>query len=335
MKKIILLTLMFETLFIAMKAQNYYMLPDSNAVWVYAVVGGPYPQYTTSVQYYYSYTIEKDTIINNKTYKKIKRVPPVTNSSCGRSVMYRNDRLQNKIWGVIEGDTSEYIIFDYNIGIKDTIKNMLSSHIGNNLYLPYCDIDLTRPPFTYLPNKFTLVDAIIDTILNSSYLNPSFKQWILYPPYSIWIDKIGNKERAFWNGMYLTSEFGNELICFSVNDTIYYYTDLNNPFNTYSFPFRGRCDTLLTNINDLSKNQKQIDIFYNSLSHLLNIKNLHSDKNYTFILNNILGQNLFQQSFNAVSEYSIHLELPQGIYIAEIYNNSSPLLRKKIIIYDK
>lgn len=348
MKKIILLTLIFGISFITIKAQNYHMLPDSNAVWVYAV----YPSNPQSYIKYYAYLINGDTLVNNKKYVVIKRTllnsPPYYFPSCpsytqqSRTVLYyRNDRTNHKLYGIIPGDTTEYLLFDFNVNQGDTI-NVLSS--GNNIWgggtvlsIPYCDGggDVTfRPSLNFTTQKI-VIDSIYYTTYPISLKSYNFKaistQTTVPNWYGIWQDKIGNGERVFWNGFPLTTMNINLLQCVSINDTIWAGGGITNPIP-------GRCDTISAYLTTDVKNYpftKNVDIIYQSIPQKFLIQNLHPEKNYTFILNNTLGQNLFQQSFNAVSEYSIHLELPQGIYIAEIYNNSSPLLRKKIIIYDK
>src|ERR1700746_2350414 len=141
MKKLLLFTFL-SFCFISIKAQSwvYHEFPDSNAVWNVS-----YQETGVGFCGEYSYTISNDTIINSVTFKKLNKTgrdfsmtytssaPPIWN--CDHSIStptyynyagaMREDVLQKKVYYIAMGDTTQQLLYDFNLNVGDTLKGYL------------------------------------------------------------------------------------------------------------------------------------------------------------------------------------------------------------------
>lgn len=197
-KLIIILTIALWNISIA-NAQNYVPFPEQNATWITMTA-----EYGSGRYFYYYYKyflLEHDTVYNQQNYHvmyaQMYNQPPIMLGGLrneGKKVFFRFFNPLPTSWirydlGFSPQDTTEFILYDFDINIGDTINHCFD-----------------KP---YLLN--------IDTITLQN--NEERKRYLLANYYSQIIEGIGNTNGLFWNcGSTNVSNFTTSLICFSRNN---------------------------------------------------------------------------------------------------------------------
>ncbi len=145
MKKPILLLSFFLLTFKIGNSQThvYHPFPDSNAVWIFhSYFPGPNIMCSGPVEDYYSLIISGDTVIGSQTYHKlnidavaiISSALPCPNTKVDYLGAIREDAPNKKVYIIPPADTTEQLLYDFNLQAGDTLKG----YIGTSA-LPYAD----------------------------------------------------------------------------------------------------------------------------------------------------------------------------------------------------
>jgi hypothetical protein len=302
MKKLILIIAIVISSISIVSAQNYVPFPESNATWV-----TNYSYYLGGIgwlnQYNKYYLLENDTIIDDKEYS----IMYVDNSFGVFNVKLGAIRNESKkvyfrfFYPITEAvyedlgytyyDSTEFILYDFNYSIGDTINNC-KFNSNNSYYLQ--DIDSVLLNNNEYRTKY---------IISESEL----------------IEGIGNLKGLFWScGSTNVSNFSPSLICFSVNNS-------QNLINFTSIS--GEC-LLPTGIHDKTnkKNNKSFSIFPNPATDKITISSGQFAKNENIEIYNSLGslvKNIplppSKGDREAVSETSIDIStFPKGMYVVKV-----------------
>jgi hypothetical protein len=200
MKKHLLLISTLLTLTAKAQTNVYYPFPDSDAVWNVDYNEWCGPWYW---EQRYSYVFAGDTLINSINYHKLWTpfVETLSSSSClpftgtGYKGSIRQDTTLRKVFIISQADSTEQILYDFNLQINDTIKGFLSwgSTISN-------------------------VDSVL---INSTYR----KRWEWHGVNGIghYIEGIGSTLGLLENIDMLTDAPITTLTCFTQNSIILYF----------------------------------------------------------------------------------------------------------------
>lgn len=162
MKRILFFTIIIWSLNGFSQSNIYHSFPSANAVWNFNFSTNCFGRGAANENY--SITISGDTILNNKVYQKLF-VPYVQSNSsanCGGfSTGYkgaiREDVTLKKVYFMAPFDTTEQLLYDFNMQVGDTVKG-------------------------YLHNVFSEVVLAIDTVLVG---NTHRKIWLINNCYNI------------------------------------------------------------------------------------------------------------------------------------------------------
>ena len=146
MKKnyLILLTVFVSSY--CLSQQKYHPLLK-NTTWYQAVA------YMTGPGYYW-YHIEKDTIVNAKTYKKYKYISSgiIVSGAC----LLREDTIQRKVWKIDKGQSTEHLMYDFTLNVAGTLPVYYNGNMAYTLTVNKVDSVLT---------KLILVDSLCSLLV--------------------------------------------------------------------------------------------------------------------------------------------------------------------------
>jgi len=149
MKTFTLITILL-LLTISTKAQMYYPISDTTAVWDIVLYPDPEGPYPFPFENHFKYRLKGDTIINSISYQKIIRtnfkVVCSVDSTAELFGFLRNDTESHKVYYRDGYQTEEKLLYDFNLKVGDTLKGSV---------------------FLYL-NPFT-VSAIDSILINNNY----------------------------------------------------------------------------------------------------------------------------------------------------------------------
>jgi hypothetical protein len=174
MKKLILAILILSAASVKSQTNMYHPFPDSSAFW-----NVRYSWYygSDSHQEYYSITFSGDTIINSTAYHQLI-VPgiqsfhssgPWGNSSFWDSAGYyagsiRQDTAIRKVFFVPPNDSIEWLLYDFNMEVGDTLKGYLVDSSSVTYIVQQVDsyfVDNSyRKTWGYYGNSFFLIEGI-------------------------------------------------------------------------------------------------------------------------------------------------------------------------------
>lgn len=212
MKKLIPLIIFLP--FLQAKAQTsvYHPFPDSNAVWnVYAysccwAANCPPPPTPNPVlmDSYYTYFIKGDTLVNGTLYHKIyKNGYSHEHCNFGNTVnnwfyydsvytgAYREDTLTKTVYFLFANNSSECLLYDFDLNVGDTIKDA-------------CQISL-----------WGTVSSIDSILIDSNY-----RKRINFSSFQSLIEGIGTTSGLI--EPFFSLEIGATLLCFKQNNQILY-----------------------------------------------------------------------------------------------------------------
>lgn len=295
MKKL-LLTLSMLFIVVITCAQAYIPMPDSGAIWRV----GKGDMYTCEEKQYYT---SGDTIISGITYTKIAVIKNigtpygtlcnVRSSSNGLAGMIRNDTINKKVYIISPGQTSEQLLYNFDLNINDTFPNTL---IYDSAYFQYIVFSIDTVLIGGKMRKIMLSD---DTVGIGRY--------------SL-IEGIGSSQ-----GLIDTVQFGfrfDELWCFKLDgQTI--YPDSNAVCNL---------------ITGITKNQNQSDsgllVYPNPTTEQITITQNQNLERIT--LYSLQGQKLQELLPDKRESTGIEIRGPKGIYLLRLQMKDRSMHSMKI-----
>jgi hypothetical protein len=275
-------------------------MPDSSAIWNFqrnvacdAVFG-----YSNT----FSITISGDTTISGQNYHKLTRpfythFSNSTTCSGGEAIgyrgAYREETLNKKVYFVQPSNSSEMLLYDFNLQVGDTIRGCIESPAVQ---------------------KDTVI-SIDSVLVGSSYR----KRWKINDEYNIYfIEGLGSTYGLIEpspNG--LIGIFGNvSLLCFKENGQSLY-------------PNASSHCELITSLNAIDQIEDQINIFPNPSAGNVTL-DFGKATIKEIQLSDILGNVILQRDVNAQSNFKID-ELKSGIYILKITDADNRCVKRKII----
>ena len=138
MKLKYLLLLLATPFFLPAQSNNYKEFPDSNAVWnfhysMHCLQNGTGNEY-------YSIELKGDTIINSLKYHKLHTpyIESHTSGSCnfptiGYKGALREDVQQKKVYYIPPFETTERLLYDFNMQIGDTVEGYTQEQFQNSV----------------------------------------------------------------------------------------------------------------------------------------------------------------------------------------------------------
>ena len=299
-KTILLLSFTLLTLFAKGQTWVYHPMPESNATWNFSMYI-PCPA-IVSLYEYYSITMTGDTVINGQTYHKlftpfVEQSYPGTScgiNSAGYKGAIRQDSALKKVF-FIPYDTIEYLLYDFNMQVGDTLKGYIS---------------------TYLSGYADTVISIDSILVGSNYR----KIWFLNQYQGIYfIEGVGSTYGLTMGsaggaiGTY--PEWG--LDCFSQNGISLFDTTSSCP--------------IITGINSLEKAENLITIFPNPSDGKFTI-DFANETIEQIKITDILGNIIFSQ--NKVNQTTININhyLKSGTYLLTITDIKANTTNKRILI---
>ncbi len=305
MKKLVLFLLLLSGLSSKSQTSFYHPFPDSNAVWnmsVYLGGGCFFPFVNLSEDY--SYILSGDTIINTITYHKIN-IPFVQFDSCsihtsGYKGSIRQDTIVKKVYYIYPNDTSEQLLYDFNLQIGDTIEGIIKS--------------LVPPHDTVIS-----IDSIL---IGTSYR----KRWFINPFYSVYIiEGIGSTYGLIEPspGLGATDFADCSIVCFSQNGQTLY------PDTTTS------CEVIL-DVKNISENNFSVSVspnpFHSSATFM--IKGDRVIRNVELKIYNVFGEYVSTKKINGESAIIDRKNLADGIYFYQLVmeNERDVLAKGKFVI---
>lgn len=283
----IILTFSFTQLFVF--AQDYISFPLQNAIWQINTVG------MSSNIPLNPFGLGGDTIIGSLSYKKIVQSNDSTMNFINNSTYYSAVREDSKKWYFIrQGDVQEYLLYDYNLDLNDTI------HISN----PYIgsEIDFT----------ISQIDSIeLLGVFHKRFKIVGLEQAFGWSEY--WIEGIGSTSGLFYSGTQ-TIDFGYYLVCFHKDEDLIYMN--SNESSCYIK------DLGLTKNTDKIKS---IEVFPNPATDQLTIQNEDfTNQELIFKVYSLLGEVIL---LNEIIEGKIKQidisNLDSGLYFYEVLRAKS------------
>jgi hypothetical protein len=306
--KTILLSFVIIISAISALAQQYRSFPTHNAVWR-EVQNISYGSSHYSYDDYQNF-INGDTAINGKTYHKIyssgKSYYYVYNS--GSTSYYQNvykgcireDSLKH-VYLYLNENAHEYLMYDFNLGLGDTL--------SNNLY----GMGLLH---SYDPSIKLIVKAIDSVIVGGDYhrryrFNYSFRTLYL-------IEGVGSSDGLMEEFDAFPTYYTN-LICFK-QDSI------------DAYPYGQACDLVVTGIEEIASEQK-IQLFPNPScgTFTINFKD-EVPENAILRISDQLGQTVYEKKLTGGNSHQINAgKIADGIYFIRIQSKEKAYLMKLII----
>ncbi len=254
-----------------------------------------------------NYFINGDTLVNNLIYKKIfmkgQGYLSSINSpggSCSGTYSYIDTHpafllrsLDKKMYIFMPYDTSEYLLYDFDLEIGDTLAPTRHYNL-NDIYVT--GIDSIATPNGYL-RKFELS-------------NNSSAKYLL--------EGIGNSN-GFIEPYYMILGCGFNLDCYSLNDSSYY-------------PSGGIQCELSIGIAELNQ-LEQIYVFPNPSSGLTSVQINSPLKNATLAIYNSVGKLIHEFNWEEGNSLSFETDnFANGIYFLNILQENKLLAKGKLIV---
>lgn len=213
----------------------YHPMPDSNAVWNFHC-----SQTCLGItDEYYSITVPSDTVVKGNSYHKLYVAYVMASptlcviNNAGYKGAYRDDTLMKKVFYVPSSDTTEYLLYDFNLQVGDSVRGYLQSCCG---------------PL----DKVISIDSIL---IGGIY----HKRWYVNNNYGIYfIEGIG-------------STYGLIKPSLGSADGPFYYLDCFQRNGHWQYPdSTASCDQI-TLMNSVNNDAAQINIFPNPASNKIRL----------------------------------------------------------------
>lgn len=272
-------------------AQQYQLLPDSNASWLVQERSSEY----TLHHYWFLSDFYDDTTINSKEYTKVFEKPGWTNDFL-YSGAFRNDS-SGKTYFIPYGDLLEVLLQDFTKQKGDTVYNVavhLHDYIGAYDFVVDSVMYLLCGPYNLRCIELHNIEMI-----------PSIYGTSLH-----WMEKIGNISGGIFNqpeiGLNVFS-----LLCQSASDTIFYNAYCGGfPQSLVYYP--GKCDDLLA-INKPIADEPFL-VYPNPFQSQLNIRTEHNFDNLRIDVYNLMGRLLITEMIHNIT----------NPYIIKTFSNFKP-----------
>ena len=274
-------------------AQVYHSFPDSNSVW------------SVDLQ---KFLINGDSILNLVSYKKYYNTldTNLTTSSLQFVGLVRSDTLNRKVYGIIKNQSTEKIMYDFNLNLNDSI-SVYSIGFG----------------YSSAPNLVKVYSK--DSIL----INGQYRKRLRITGYSNsmiltedWIEGIGSTFGPLNSGisdLHYVDICYPTLLCQKQNGILNYI----NP--TYNSCYYNPC---WTGINEIFSDDNVL-VYPNPSKNIITIKTKDQIKNISVF--NSFGQLVDNANYNINAKTLNLSNFPNGIYLLKIIMTNKTI-EKKIIV---
>jgi hypothetical protein len=271
--------------------------------------------------YYYRNAItNKDTVISTRTYHQL--FYSLTDSTFTNPINYYyigGLRENNKqIFFIPKDSINEYLIYDFSLGVGDTIRYDYSVFSGYYGFGPFDSL------FVSSVDSVLIYDGTFRKRINfSSWSGGGFPVPIFY---SQWIEGIGNNMGLLCPIPNIpTNGTDNQLVCFKQNDTLLCS-------NVAIVSYFGTCYPIITQLSEPNLDINRIEVFPNPVTGTSLIKwnkNAHITMLEIF---NVFGKTILKTKINNVLDYTIdgHIYV-NGVYFIKLSDNNGNIYIKKFI----
>lgn len=319
MKKISFIYLLFLNCILHAQVVDQTAWCPPGARWVYQhieMIGNRYSEYVYI----------KDTSIANTSYKLIKR----------RNIYY--DYFANGERSVSDFSTTNILLNNINDSIYQYFPDQDSSvllyifnlQVGDSLVIKSNDICINYNDFPQYPDSSTLhvTNVINDTIGNFIYTTYVTDEEIQPHQLGKIINNIGPSISFFpslnYNYCYPDP---NEFLDIGIgkqNGLTCYYDDTRG----YVARNKGECHNIITSTKEIHK--PNIQLFPNPAKDFIQIQDLQAESIEHLIVYDLVGKKIKVFNYSSDSSYNVS-DLPNGVYIIEMYKNNQLIYRSKIV----
>jgi hypothetical protein len=289
MKKLIVVIVCL-TICLTAKSQTFEKIVDSSKTWNILIGDYLVNSYAT-----YQIKFQGDTIINLKNYKKIWR-------AYGDSIFFPYGSIREdtagKIFRIDGLDTAEYLLYDFNVQVGDTI--FLHDDFGS---LTTAIVDSIDTEFIANKNR---------KVIYTSFWNGNFTDY--------WIEGIGSMMGVLYPGN-VVMDFGSQLLCYWKDSIKLLTTDAGINYG---------CNFTNTGISDYSS-VETIQVYPTITHDFIKIDVGNLDFLEIKILN-IMGIEMKSITLDHSLTTINLIGLPSGMYIYEILNKSDLKVKEGKII---
>lgn len=236
--------------------------------------------------------ISEDTVINDTLYSVFNYARVVAVCEDSGIVYYKF--LKNTFQIYDEQDTMENILYNFNLGLNDTI----------HLYIPGGQELVSRDWAVYDVDS-VLIDGIAKKRI-----------WLYVVPYSyphinlVWIEDVGSTYGPLYNITFPEGELTCELYCYSVNNIKLY----------------GKCQT--DGLDEVNAPPPNL-IFYDAGSCSIRTR-LEGDKGYTLNIYSLSGMKILSKELRGEADVYTG-SLNPGLYIVELKSANTRQCEKIIV----
>lgn len=303
MKNLVFIFTLLISLSLRGQTSFYHNMPDSGAVWNFHFTFYCFGTGGGFADYYYSITIKGDTIINSQSYHKLNS--PYAQSfsvgNCGGVLIgyngaFREDTANRKVYYVPIANSTEQLLYDFNLQVGDTVKGYLQSFLS-----PY-----------------DTVQSIDSILIGNSYR----KRWNINTCYDIHlIEGIGSTYGLYQNSPGCYTDFANYyLTCFQQNSLTLYPDTLTN------------CQ-LITYSKNLSLENSLTKIFPNPFHSSCEILVPYEFENSEWKIFNSQGTLLYKETKSKNKSFRLNRDnLNNGIYFLQLVNSKGQSTIEKFVV---
>jgi hypothetical protein len=317
-----LLTFIFVLFFCNAKAQTnvYHPFPDSSASWNFTGSGFCYgPFGVQNISHQMSYLFGLDTVINSITYHTLQNPAVIMNTGLGcwgtpvgvyvlpgaYKGAIRNDHAGRKTYIIPEGDSTEWLLYDFNLQVGDTLKGYLARHQSA------------------LVGGIDTVISIDSVQVGSTWRN----RWNLSNPYFAYlIEGVGSTYSLVQAipGPLTVDDINYVFDCFSQNQIPLY------PAGAIGCP-------VLTDIEEQAEHEVQLVAYPNPAEKLLYLQLPFDCTNQILevSISGIDGKKYFQQFVMATQKSIVEITLPDlksGMYQVQVVSAEKQLQSRFMVI---
>jgi hypothetical protein len=310
-----LVLVVFASFYTNAQKSTYHAFPDSATWRVDNWQHNPF-QHIYYGKFYYHYYFNGDTIINTKLYRKLQRsynyfelicyhpdLTPPTSQPPKYIGALREDTIERKVFFIFDGQSSDSLLYDYNLELGDTVFGILNT----NWYSP-------------------IVSSIDSVLIEGEYHTRwNFDTCLFEKPYII--QGIGSSSGIIEPLCAFNSSFTtNYLVCMKDGNT----TLFSHP---WYFSMFG-CNPIIEGIED-NAISNSFKYYPNPFTNDLHIETNYWLDNAKLILYDVSGKEVLTMTNLSGQDITIPRgDLPNGIYFLQITQNNIILDSEKVIITD-
>lgn len=286
MKRIDLLIISFFIFFcVNTKAQKYFPLPDSGAVWTSAKIdtNGIYVQNI-------KFLISSDTVIQGKIYKKVYyssdsiiNFPKMNYFGCLR------EDSNHRWFSIMKNEKTVMSLYDFSLKVGDSVETYIyqpGPGYGSRL-------------------KVLSIDSILIGTEYRKRIN--LKTLFLYKDfYPSWVEGIGSLNQLFLPYVLLWT-YDYKLMCFEEDGVLKYHNSPNS--NCY---YVGINENLKSNYKNLISYPNPV-----KAGQIINIDNIKAGIYHLTIID-LYGRNKSETNITSTGQIRLNADLKSGIYIIKL-----------------